>query len=591
VLANERMLEIPAEDAAASAEVQLLRAILTLQQDDGDVTNALDALDRAADLESESPGFLRRAATIAMSNPETLIESRRYIERLGRIEPQQADLLLLRYDLERLAEPSAADLLPRARELSSQSPKLSVVWNLYLDILTRAFGEAVASGRFADADLLADEVKAAAAGFVARFPGQPGPMRREAAVYLSLGDPETSALKARAALDMVQGVPEVSDVILFARAAILAGQSDRALDSLRKFKGEIIENPGRRPIARRLLFRSLLASGETAEAYEVYSSMAFDQDDVRNWVDWIELIEVIPVEAALKASRLVLEGRTDPSITLTVAAALGQSYQENGDARLAAEAKRILAIRAASESDLETAVGLELTPLQIQIMRLEVLASFDEIDPITEALVIIRGLDDQYLDQIFSSEPGRNLAEDRLAAQRIPVLSLLNNYVARSAEALLDGAIPAEARENVLGTGRRAADLLGRYAKGSAEILDSRAMFMLAIGDLEAARDLIDEAVDIRPDRAEFYYTQGVILLAMGDGPGATRSADRATGCLRYLPQSNPALEQKIRELKEQARDVDVSLQLDLRDSTSFRFTTVFGRDLIETTRPRERFL
>lgn len=538
-----------------SPELQLLLAIIMLNDVSRDVDQARKALDRTIELVPGERGFLRRAANIAISDSELRAEAGRYIDALAATGSEEArnQASLLRIGAEflgqQLDDASLRRLEEAARDLIEDMETSPPLWNLYLDILGRRYEERVRVGDLDEADEIAERMEMASADFASRFPGNAAPLRRQALIDLQLGESESAVLRARAALDLVRRVrePELGDVQILARAEFVLGNYEIVIDVLSPFRDSIKSDPESRPVSWNLLLASLLLDGQVDAARELYVSRMGVSDAATNWVNWLAITETASARVAIDAVSVVMEATEDVADKLLVIGVLQNVFRRTNDGALLEKAAKIVA-------EVEQEVATEAAVFRLMVMKIDLTAAADELEATREFEVLFSSIDPAIIRRLERRKDLQGSERELADAYFIPVCLFLNNFIARTADLVIAGEISAAEAAPILAKCDVAETWIAALLPDNLDILDSRARLKLAQGQLDEALGLARIATSQSPISPGFQLTLAEILLARGDMRGAEGVAKQAIRCADLSAAVDEKLVAKIREVIEKCR-------------------------------------
>ena len=424
-----------------SGEAQLLLAISLLEEPIRDVAASKAALDRVTELCGDQPGFLRRVASIAMNDPDLRDNARPYIDLLGEVAADQAEVMRLADAFYRL--PAGAmvpsDMEERGRRIAGRPDAPALSWGLYLDILTSAFNQARSRGELDEIDRLAELLQKESMEFSSRFPNSSVPVTRQSRVMLLLGDPAEAALLARGALNKLERTAVLGDVQLLARAEFLAGNYDLVIDSLAPFRDAIEENPESRPASWQLLFASLLLDGQVETARDLYVARETSGENETAWLGWLSISEKATAEVAIEAASIVLNATSDMNDKLLVIGVLSNVFRQTNDDSLLKKAEIVIA-------EVEREVTSEVLLFRLKAAKVELAAATEEAEAIRKARDLFIQIDPAIFNMLERRGSLEGSEREIADAYFVPVCVFLNNFVARAADIVIAGeASPAVA--------------------------------------------------------------------------------------------------------------------------------------------------
>ena len=537
------------EQLDRSGEGQLLLAISMLEEPIRDVAASKAALDRVVQFSGDKPGFLRRVASIAMADPDLRDDARAYIDLLGEVASDQAEVMRLADDLYRLPAGAVVPLAmqERGRQLTRQQNTPLLSWRLYLDVLSEALTRVRALGNLDEADRLASLLREESSEFLNRFPNNSIPLRRQSQILLLLGDPENAALSARGALNEILREQTLGDIQLLARAEFLAGHYDLVISALSPFRREIEEDPDSRPASWQLLFSSLLLDGQVEEARSLLTARILPEGSENRWIGWLATTEKASADVALQCARVAMEELIDASDKILVAGVLGSVFQKEKDERLFEMAENVLA-EVGQEAVEET--------LRFQIMaaRVELLASVDKKKATKEAQLGFAQIPPSIFSLLRRMGDLEGADRDIAEAYFSPVCIFLNNFIARAADLVIAGEGSASENASILVNCDEAELTLQKLLPNNLDVIDTRARLKLAQGKLQEALKLATIATKGSPGSAAFQLTRAEVLLALGNLRAAEDTARYALRLAEYEPSISKKILDQIEVVIEKCR-------------------------------------
>ena len=532
-----------------SGEAQLLLAISLLEDPVRDVAASKAALDRVVELCGDQPGFLRRVASIAMNDPDLRDNARRYIDLLGEVAADQAEVMRLADAFYRLPVGAMvpSDMEERGRRIVGRPDAPTLSWELYLDILTSAFNQARSLGELDEVDRLEELLQEESMEFSSRFPNNSVPVNRQSRVMLLLGDPVEAALLARGALNKIERTAVLGDVQLLARAEFLAGNYDLVISTLLPFRDAIEENPESRPASWQLLFASLLLDGQVEIARDLYVARETPGESETAWLGWLSISERATAEIAIEAADIVLNATSDMNDKLLVIGVLTNVFRQTNDDSLRKKAEIVIA-------EVEQEVTSEVLLFRLKAAKVELAAATDEVEALSEARELFTQIDPAIFNML-ERRGGLEGSEREIAdAYFVPVCIFLNNFVARAADIVIAGEASPGVAASALENCDEAGILLAKLLPDNLDVLDTRARLKLALGQFDEAIDLARIATNRSPASAAFQLTVAEILLAQGDVSGAENAAKLALRLARLQAASDEPLVKKITGVIEKCR-------------------------------------
>ena len=532
-----------------SGEAQLLLAISLLEKPIRDVAASKAALDRVVELCGDQPGFLRRVASIAMNDPDLRDNARPYIDLLGEVAADQAEVMRLADAFYRL--PAGAmvpsDMEERGRRIAGRSDAPTLSWVLYLDILTSEFNQARSRGEIDEVDRLAELLQKESIEFSSRFPNSSVPGNRQSRVMLLLGDPAEAALLARGALNKIEREVVLGDVQLLARAEFLVGNYDLVINSLAPFRDAIEENPESRPASWELLFASLLLDGQVEIARDLYVARETSGENETAWLGWLSISEKATAEVAIEAASIVLSATSDMNDKLLVIGVLSNVFRQTNDDSLLKKAEVVIA-------EVEREVTSEVLLFRLKAAKVELAAATEEAEAIRKARDVFIQIDPAIFNMLERRGSLEGSEREIADAYFVPVCVFLNNFVARAADIVIAGEASPGVAASALEKCDEAGILLAKLLPDNLDVLDTRARLKLALGQFDEAIDLARIATNRSPASAAFQLTVAEILLAQGDVGGAENAAKLALRLARLQAASDEQLVKKITEVIEKCQ-------------------------------------
>ena len=543
-----------------SGEGQLLLAISLLEEPIRDVVASKAALDRVAELFGDKPGFLRRVASIAMADPDLRSDARAYIDLLGDVASDQAEVMRLADDLYRLP---AGAIMPlamqeRGRQLTRRENTPAISWGLYLDILSQAFTRSRALGNLDEADRLTSLLQEESSEFLNQFPNNPLPLRRQSQILLLLGDPENAALSARGALNETLRKQTLGDIQLLARAEFLAGHYDLVLSVLSPFRREIEKAPDSRPASWQLLFSSLLLDGQVEEARRLLAARSFPEGEADRWYVWFAATEQASADVALQCASVAMQELLDANQKIVLAGVLNLVFNKEKDERLLETAREIL-------SAVEQEVGSEAILFRAMAARVDLLANVDMRKSITEARVGFEQIPPSIFNLLQRMGDLKDAERDIAEEYFLPVCIFLNNFIARASDFVIAGDGSASEAASMLASCEEAELTLQKLLPNNLDVIDTRARLKLAQGKLQEALKLAAIATKGSPGSAAFQLTRAEVLLALGNPRAAGDTARYALRLAEYEPSISEKIVDQINVVIEKCRS---QVRLDLRNET-----------------------
>ena len=531
-----------------SGEAQLLLAICHLRGPERNVPAARDALEGVLALEAGQAGFLRRAASIVIEDADLRSDSEKYIAALREVEREQAEMLQITVDLENTGKSlsSVLPLVSRAEAVRDSLVRVKVAWELYLGALTRGFILARSEGDLPEAQRFAELVDDVATEYRRRFPGDYGVISRAGRIKLLIGDPESAALIARAALEEIRGEVKLVDNLLAAESQYRLENYPMTRKLLEPFAETITRSPGSWPRCWEMLYRSRLYTGDADAALAAYLSWFSSQALEVEWLFWFDAINLASPETAVAAVELVPGVEEIPALQSLGVNALSRVVSRTGDRTVLAELRRRLEDLGSSSSD-------PVMQIRVGAARVEAAASIDVHRGREEAAEWVDSLPTQILSSI--SNLSRLSAEERAEVDPFvfAVIITLNNTLARSGEDVEKWQDDSEEGGRIKAFLRRADEVLEDISTQNAEILDSRAIFYLAVGDASTALALSAAAAEMAPGIPGILLTHAKALLASGQRQDAIAVGERARG-LHQLSETRAAdLQRRIDEFLDDA--------------------------------------
>lgn len=535
-------------DLSESGEAQLLLAICNLRAPDRDVDAARDALDRVLELQGGEAGFLRRAASIAIEDIDLRKTSKKYIMALREVEPKQAEILQLRSDLERVDGSTSGfvALIPRAEAVRDALVRIKVVWELYIEIVSRGFIAARSEGNLLEARRLAELADNLAAEYRQRFPDDYAVMSRVGRIKLMIGEPESAILVARAAMEEIRGEARLIDNVLIAQAQYRLENHTMSRRILEPFAGTIIASPDSWPRCWEMLYRSRLYTGDVEGAIEAYRAWFVSQSIPPNWGRWFDAVGSASPEIAIAATAVVPGAEDVPVLQFQSTNALSRVFVRTGDPSTLAELRRRVEGIGGSSSD-------PITDFRSGAARVELAACVDVHDGREEAAEWMETLPDGLLDAVSEISQLSPARRAEIEPYVLTIVITLNNALARSGEESgrwKDGSDQADRVEQFL---RRADEVLEEISVDNAEILDSRAIYHLAVGNATEALALASAAAEMAPDNPAILLTLAKASLAVGERSDALEIGARARGLHQLSEVQSADLKSQIDEFLEVA--------------------------------------
>lgn len=518
-------------DGDTSAEVCLIRAILLLNGPDRNPSAAMLALDQAADLAPDDPGVLRRNVTIRLADTEVRASARDAIDLLGRLRPDEAELMRLAYD----ASPTGERFMPtaehvvRAQTLVSMQPTSRPAWVLALEILGAAYQQALVD---ADTTLTARRGEAwiaIAEGAIGRFPGDSVFPAQLSRIHLALGNIDDALAAAR------EGVRRAGDGVRLANAIPVAlvesrtGDYAAVLRTLEPYRQEIENGPDERPQAWQLLFTALLRSGRVDDAWTLFQARS-SASEPNGLLPWLVAAEGALPQAARAAVDLAIMTVPPGPARLPVVGALGSVYRRTGNAEVRSRMETLLDEIAASSTEPAVAMQVELTRVGLD-------EQVDPIGTIDRYAALVDRLPAGTIDRLKRFETLTSAERQQVAPIANAAIMAMNNFAAVTAVAVLDGRVEPDQAAAVLTKASMVADDLGEIVGDAPEVLDTRALVALARGDGSKAVELANTAIRAAPQRADFRFTLAKGLALVGESVKAEVQAREAIRMHRRVPE------------------------------------------------------
>ncbi|MFB0985539.1 MAG: hypothetical protein QMB94_04515 [Phycisphaerales bacterium] len=545
-----------------SGEGQLLLAISLLEKPIRDVLASKAALDRVVELFGDKPGFLRRVASIAMADPDLRSDARAYIDLLGDVASNQAEVMRLADDLYRL--PAGVELPTameeRGRQLVSGENPPALSWKLYLDLLSEGFMRARARGNVAEADRLASLLQEESSEFLRQIPYIPLPLRRQSQILLLLGDPENAALSARGALNETLRKQTLGDIQLLARAEFLAGHYDLVLSALSPFRREIEESPDSRPASWQLLFSALLLDGQVEEARRLLAARSFSEGEAERWYVWFAATEQASADVALQCASVAMEEIVDANQKIVLAGVLNLVFNKEQDERLLEIAREILAA-------VEQEADSEAILFRAMAARVDLLANVDMRKSIEEARVGFEQIPPSIFNLLQRMADLKDAERDIGEEYFLPVCIFLNNFIARASDFAIEGEWSASEAASSLASCEEAELTLQKLLPNNLDVIDTRARLKLAQGKLQEALKLATIATKGSPGSAAFQLTRAEVLLALGNLRAAEDAARYALRLAEYEPSISRKNIEQINVVIEKCRSrvrLDLGNEMDV---------------------------
>lgn len=505
-----------------SAEAGLIRALLQLNGPDRDPSAARLTLDRAIELAPADAGVLRRNATIRLSDPELRESARDAIDLLATIRGNEAELMRLAFD----ASPDGNRFTPapehvvRALALVRAQPTSRPAWVLALEILTAAYEQAFTDMDVTASTRLAEQLVEVAEGAVGRFPADTAFPAQLSQIHLALGDEADALAAAREGLLRAGDAARLGNAIPVAFVELRMGRPEAAVRTLEPFRGEIESGADARPRGWEILFGSLLRIGRVDEAWSVFEARrsARESGGLVPWLVNAEQTEPAVARAAVERAMATLP--PGPA-RLPVVGALVSVYRRTGDA----------SVRATIESMLDEIGAGQVNPALAMQLAFSRLGLDDQSDPagtISGYAALVDGLPTGTVDRLKRFESLTQAERAEVAPIANVAIMSLNNFAAVTASAALDGRIEPSVAAPMLERAARVADDLGAIVGDSPEVLDTRALVALALGQGAKAADLTRTAIRSAPQRAGFRFTLARALRLEGRNEEAAVQAREA---------------------------------------------------------------
>ncbi|MAB72923.1 MAG: hypothetical protein CMJ54_10505 [Planctomycetaceae bacterium] len=555
-------LESIGPDLGDSAEAQLLVAICNLKGPERNTVAARESLDRVLELKSDQAGFLRRAATIALEDVGLVEESDRYIAALREVNREQAELMQIRIDLGRSTGSLSAilPLMARAKAVRDSLVRAKVAWNLYLDTLSRGFTAARVEGDLLEARRLADLVDDAATEYQRQFPGDYGIMSRAGRVKLMIGEPEAANLIARAAMEEIRGDPRLIDNILIAESQYRMKNYLMCRRILEPFATVVTNSPASWPRCWLMLFRSRLYTGDVDGALQLYRARFVSQSLDLNWTGWFESLALASPEIVIAGIGGVPGVGDVPRLQIQSINTLSRVLLRTGDPVILSELRRRLEKTDGSSAD-------PLSRFLFGVSRVEVEACMDVHRGREAVAEWAESLPEDLLPSISKLSQLSPERRAEIDPYVFPVVITLNNVLARSGEDAGSWQDGSERGRRVGEFLRRADEVLEEISEQNAEILDSRALYYLAVGDDSKALALSKAAAKMAPGATQILLTLARSHLASGQRLKAIEVGERASGLQQLSETPDADLKRQIDEFLEVANNTKATVEISLGGS------------------------
>ncbi|MAJ59127.1 MAG: hypothetical protein CL936_03330, partial [Deltaproteobacteria bacterium] len=545
-----------------SGEALLLLAISLLEEPVRDVQASKQALDRVTEICGDQPGFLRRVASIAMADAELRKDARSYINMLGELASDQAEIMRLADTLYQLpaGEGVPLDLQERGRRITRRSDAPPVSWSLYLDILLEAFERERSRGGIEEMERLQGLLREEGGEFASRFPNNPDPLNRQSRIMLLAGESEEAALLARGALNKIIRRPVLGDVQLLARAEYLAGNYDLAINTLAPFESGIRADPDSRPASWQILFASMLLDGRVSVAREMYVDRSIRSGGKVEWLNWLSVAEQANATEAIGAVNVVMESSEDLMDKLLAIGVLTSVYRKTSDPVLITRGESIFA-------EMEEKELSDVLSFRLKLAKIELDGAADETKAVIEAESLFNSIDPAVISLLDRRDDLEGSDRELADAYFVPMCVFLNNFVARTADLVIAGKITPERATPILASCDQAELWLARLLPNNLDVLDSRARLKLAVGRLDEALEMARFVISQSAGSYVFNLTLAEILLARGDFRGAEKAADYALRFSEFEKSPDSKILMRLREVIEKCRtqarrDLEVELEV-----------------------------
>ena len=516
--------------AEKSAKAQLLLARLSLSGPSPDTSAGDDALRRAVELEPDSGEVALANVIIRAPIPafrDSFGDAIQHLRSIGtKASDIQADLfeIVLRQNDGTRSQESLAEDLRAIRKMLQANPRLGVAWTQGLNLLSRQLQDAYMGGTALEISDAQSALREFALEYVAFFPRALVPLEKQVEALVLTGDFALALSASNRMLELVTGTEQLGIRVLRSRLMSDLGDYQGIAAELAPFAEAIASDPGRVPFSWDLLLHAHLATGEIEAATGLMEASGRDLSLLESWSNWLAMFRYMRPADVVECVELMEAVLPKEVNRIQLISAVISAFAENRDPDLGAAIERLLAEADAVDATRLREINLAMLRMEFEIARNRAsgLAS-------CEALLLK-----------FSGQEIRNLAnfeklpveeQRRIEMLRTPITLIVNNFMSRISDDLLQGRLePAEF--NRMASFIEAFDaILVLNAGNSAEVLDTRSRFKLALGDPKSARDLVERAIQLDPTRAAFRLLLARILAEESDVLGAQDACE----CAIYL--------------------------------------------------------
>jgi tetratricopeptide (TPR) repeat protein len=497
------------QDVANSGKAQLLLAMYFLKGNQRDLVTCQTALDRVLDLRPGEASYVSRVVTIAIGEPELRTEAQRYLDKLALVDPERAEIITLRLEFdERLASMASLDgLEERALALLELRPDLYVQWNILFRISSIEYTLARENGDLSEMQRLENLLNSESSRMAQRFRNSSRALGRISQIQLLLNNPSEALLLARDGLQRVVGTPKLGDVLPSASAEFYLQHYGAVLELLAPFVDDISKSPNNRQESWQILFRSLLHVGRVEEAAKIYLAMFASVQIPPNWRPWLLYLQTLDPALAIEGYRIAEPGLSTFDLKLASADAMANVYRKSGDLAVKGEWSRIVAQLSPFDEPNER--------FQRAVLDAEFAWIDSESEGIEQALRAQGEIPPDFLQKLERVDQLPDSEKRQVNSTFSSLMLFYNNLLARTSEAIRKGIIDPEVESRLIVACRVASDALAEFLPGSPDVLDSRAMFALSLGDMNGAMELSLASLSVAPGSSGFLLTKSRIELAM----------------------------------------------------------------------------
>ena len=553
-------LDATKTSAKALADLEVIRAMSHLKgpKHTRDPAKANAALLRAVQLAPQSAGILNRNVTIRLADADLKDTAVDAIERLAEVEPDQAGLSRLLYDLEYSSDPAASDignLVERARIVVDGNPRDKVAYSLAIDIYGKALNQAIIDADMPMVDRRSQELLDLCELAVSRFPSDQRFPVILSRIHQMEGDLGTALSSAREGQRRAGEAANISNAMPIAAIEMKMGNFRGVVDVLAPYRDLMEAKPTAVPAGTRLLLQALICSGQVDAAWSFFQIAR--RNGGLSIQDWYVGIESASPSIAMQAAlRSMPESDPGPE-RLPLIGALLAVQRKNPNPTLRSMIAEQLDVLQDSGS------SANLTRIQVALLTMS-------LDDDTEPISVVR----RYVELMKSIPPGfvsklesiAALSEEEFQKQRIdlePVLKyrnitvmIMNNGAAVAADAVLRGGLDGNRSEKqeLMEIAGDYANVLAKLVPAAPEVLDTRAMVSMMQGDDMKAVELARAAVDTAPMNPGFRFTLAKAMRENGMGARAVEQAKLALRILRGESSTNLEVVEELESFIKQGR-------------------------------------